>query len=72
MYLKVRFESLVRYSNAFYLNFSYEKEAETCIGCMRNPANIKLTRMCTDLETEECKRCHCKPMWCLECKSSLI
>ena len=32
---------------------------------MRNTADIKLNRMCTMLETEECKKCYCKPMWCL-------
>lgn len=44
------------------------QEAETCIGCMQQQANVKLVRLCSDAgEESECQQCFCKPMWCLSC-----
>jgi len=42
-------------------------DSESCIGCMVNPANIKLAKRCSTLSEGECQQCYCRPMWCLEC-----
>lgn len=35
---------------------------------MRNIANVDLKKTC---DSNDCKLCLCKPMWCLECKISI-
>lgn len=40
------------------------EDVDTCIGCMRKTADIKLQKTC---DASDCKECFCKPMWCLEC-----
>ena len=40
-------------------------EVETCVGCMRKLADVKLVKSCDN--TGDCTECFCRPMWCLEC-----
>lgn len=40
------------------------EDVDTCIGCMRNLADVDLKKVC---DSDDCKTCLCKPMWCLEC-----
>ena len=44
----------------------FKKDVDTCIGCMRKNADVKLNKTC---DSNECVHCNCKPMWCLECKN---
>lgn len=49
-------------------NASHRAEPEdidTCIGCMRKNADVKLKKSCA--ASSDCMECFCKPMWCLEC-----
>ena len=41
-------------------------EVETCVGCMRKLADVKLIKSCDN--TGDCNECYCRPMWCIECK----
>ena len=43
------------------------QQLEPCIGCMQQPANIKLQKMCAPSGEGECVPCYCRPMWCIEC-----
>ncbi|KAK3095449.1 hypothetical protein FSP39_014806 [Pinctada imbricata] len=42
-------------------------EADTCIGCMQKESDVKLVKLCDNVEEGECVQCYCRPMWCLEC-----
>jgi len=51
-------------------------ELEPCIGCMTEPSNVKLQRVCpssspappgVDPPAESCVNCYCRPMWCIDC-----
>ncbi|XP_074640323.1 E3 ubiquitin-protein ligase TM129-like [Tubulanus polymorphus] len=42
-------------------------EVETCIGCMQKESDVKLNKVCHDLNEGDCVQCYCRPMWCLEC-----
>lgn len=49
------------------LRFNLKREeVETCVGCMRKLADVKLVKNCD--QTGDCSECFCRPMWCLECK----
>ncbi len=39
------------------------EDVETCVGCMRKQADVKLIKNCDG----DCVQCFCRPMWCLEC-----
>ncbi len=58
-------------------------DPEPCIGCMVQPANVKLVRRCGDAtdgsegggganngeqaRNNRCVNCYCRPMWCVDC-----
>ncbi|XP_041370847.1 LOW QUALITY PROTEIN: E3 ubiquitin-protein ligase TM129-like [Gigantopelta aegis] len=42
-------------------------EVENCIGCMQKMANVKLHKLCDNMDSGDCVPCYCRPMWCLEC-----
>ncbi len=58
-----------------------EPEPESCIGCMVQPANVKLVRRCRGEDGDggggegaqqqdtanPCVNCYCRPMWCVDC-----
>jgi len=44
-----------------------EEDPEPCIGCMQQPANIKLQKLCALSGEGECIPCYCRPMWCIDC-----
>lgn len=39
------------------------------MACMQNSSNVKLQKICSDIEgsEENCKTCYCRPMWCIDC-----
>lgn len=39
------------------------------MACMQSPANIKLQKLCSDVDGSEtnCQNCYCRPMWCVDC-----
>lgn len=54
----------------------YRDELEPCIGCMAQPSNVKLQRVCPSSAGEpagpeapgdRCVTCYCRPMWCIDC-----
>lgn len=58
--------NLIKIMTYFFKTNLIEKEIDSCIGCMRYNADVKLKRSCGP--TTDCQECLCKPMWCLECK----
>lgn len=42
-------------------------EVDTCVGCMQKQADVKLQKLCADVQDEQCSQCYCRPMWCLDC-----
>ncbi|KAL5457057.1 hypothetical protein EMCRGX_G034293 [Ephydatia muelleri] len=40
---------------------------EPCIGCLQKLPEVKLQKMCADLEEGPCRQCYCRPMWCTGC-----
>uniref|UniRef100_A0A915JZV4 E3 ubiquitin-protein ligase TM129 n=1 Tax=Romanomermis culicivorax TaxID=13658 RepID=A0A915JZV4_ROMCU len=64
--------------NPLYPMTDVEKEnLDNCIGCMQVKADVKLQKRCADstfdIFDEEgqiiphCRRCYCRPMWCVSC-----
>ena len=45
------------------------QELEQCVGCMQAVSNVKLNKLCPDLNQgpEACVACYCYPMWCADC-----
>jgi E3 ubiquitin-protein ligase TM129 len=69
-------------SNNPHFTLPNEIEVETCLGCMRQQADIKLVKRCsnpspnnvnndvngeTNLADRPCQECFCRPMWCCSC-----
>lgn len=42
-------------------------EAEQCIGCMHNTAEVKLVKNCATSGDDGCVNCYCRPSWCIDC-----
>ena len=40
---------------------------DTCVGCMQKQADVKLQKLCADVQDDQCSQCYCRPMWCLDC-----
>ncbi|XP_064074517.1 E3 ubiquitin-protein ligase TM129 [Vanessa tameamea] len=53
--------------------YQIDEEVELCIGCMQNPADVKLDRRCVPppphIEDEHlpCQQCNCRVLWCTAC-----
>merc|ERR1712203_1198375 len=55
----------------------HQEPVEPCIGCMAQPSNVKLQRVCpsssgavpagADPPSDSCVNCYCRPMWCVDC-----
>jgi len=49
------------------------EDLEPCIGCMTQPSNVKIQRLCPSSQGEvqdgedSCVTCYCRPMWCIDC-----
>lgn len=47
------------------------EELDQCIGCLQAPSNVKLDKQCSNIVgstgPEDCRRCYCRPMWCIDC-----
>ena len=54
-----------KHDNSF--SYFYPKDPEPCIGCMQQPANLKLQKLCALSGEGECIPCYCRPMWCIDC-----
>ena len=48
--------------NGLYVS---DRETEECIGCLHAPSDVKLSKLCG--ESDDCKHCLCRPMWCVRC-----
>ncbi|XP_050362792.1 E3 ubiquitin-protein ligase TM129 [Nymphalis io] len=50
-----------------------DQEVDLCIGCMQNPADVKLDRRCVPppLDAQDghapCQQCNCRVLWCCSC-----
>ncbi|XP_059061204.1 E3 ubiquitin-protein ligase TM129 [Achroia grisella] len=50
-----------------------DQELELCIGCMQNPADVKITRRCFSPPPQagngpqQCQQCNCRVLWCASC-----
>ena len=44
-----------------------DREIQECIGCLYAPSDVKISKLCDDLNTGDCKHCLCRPMWCMRC-----
>lgn len=47
--------------------YTYDEEADSCIGCMQKPSGVKLVKNCGSEDANGCKSCNCKPLWCVDC-----
>jgi hypothetical protein len=39
---------------------------DPCVGCLQARPEVKLSKQC---ESDQCRQCFCRPMWCMSCMS---
>lgn len=62
LFLKAFREQVLK-NQVFYL----DSDPEQCIGCMQNPAEVKLIKNCATTGQDGCINCDCRPLWCVDC-----
>ena len=47
--------------------YASARERVECIGCLVAPSDVKISKLCDDVNVGDCRHCLCRPMWCVQC-----
>ena len=65
--LTERFEEAFREEISRNGLYTSDRDREECIGCLFAISDVKLSKLCDERGSGECKHCLCRPMWCMRC-----